>query len=386
MALPRALLVLKDGHVGSEWFAETVARQPGTRFLFEMGPCITGSLATKAAFFSSARRACACTKEDCALFRAEMATAPCLGAPSRTSCHVLGGSHISVTSELELEQWKQVLRNHTSAMLLVQSRSNLVKWAWSFYRTGAMRRLRRAPTTDAAAAAAAATTLPRGSDGFASGSGGGGMALPMVAASHVPPSPQVRHRRPARERIHLRYATNRTRLVPVRVDPKALLRMVIAKQTRSVRLVETARRFARLTSQRRERVLLYEAMQADLQGELQRLYAAMRVPFDVVAHQQVPEGALLKHAPEELSLAMANWEEVRRAFARFPCLHAMLVDKRRRIFDDCGFDGGTDGSGNAIVVGSDPTAPCVCSWRTPIQDPHTGEVLDDAAAKALSWL
>ena len=29
------------------------------------------------------------------------------------------------------------------------------------------------------------------------------------------------------------------------------------------------------------------------QGELQRLYAAMRVPFDVVAHQQVPEGALL---------------------------------------------------------------------------------------------
>ena len=100
-AAPHALLVLKDGHVGSEWFAETMARQPGTRFLFEMGPCITGSISGKMAFFSSTRHGCACTKEDCSLFRQDVASAPCFDALSRTFCRVLGGSHISVTSEAE---------------------------------------------------------------------------------------------------------------------------------------------------------------------------------------------------------------------------------------------------------------------------------------------
>ena len=52
------------------------------------------------------------------------------------------------------------------------------------------------------------------------------------------------------------------------VDPWVLLRMIIAKQARSERLMLTARRFAVLTPQKRERVLLYEAMQADIQGEV----------------------------------------------------------------------------------------------------------------------
>ena len=47
---PRSLVVIKDGHVGSEWFAESLQRQPSTRFIFEMGPCITGSLEGKKAF------------------------------------------------------------------------------------------------------------------------------------------------------------------------------------------------------------------------------------------------------------------------------------------------------------------------------------------------
>ena len=108
----------------------------------------------------------------------------------------------------------------------------------------------------------------------------------------------------------------------------------------------------------------------------------MHVPFDLPAHQRVPEGSLLKHATEDLSQAILNWGEVRRAFAQFPCLHAMLVDTERRIFDDCGYDGSTDGSGHAIPMGSDPTAPCICSWRTPIVD-QNGEQLDDSTAAQL---
>lgn len=334
-ALPSTLLVLKDGHVGSEWFAETLARQPGTRFIFEMGPCITSSLEGKMVFFGSSRRGCACTKEDCALFRTRTgSSAPCLDAPSRTQCRVLGGSHMSVTSERELQQWEHVLQNHSSATVLVQTRSNLVKWAWSFYRTGAMKRLR----------------------------------------GNVP---QAR-----RERIHLREEANRSRSSAVKVDPVVLLRMVIAKQERSERLVAAARRLARHTGVRRERVLLYEAMQADMAGELRRLYAAMHVPFDERAHANVPSGSLLKHAPEDLSRAIANWDELTTAFRAHPCLHAMLVDTRRRVFDDCG-----DGMGfvhpDTGAPRGDPTAPCACSWRTPIVDAD-GNKLDDAAAKALS--
>ena len=268
---PRTLLVLKDGHVGSEWFAEAVSRQPGTRFLFEMGPCITGSLPGKLAFFSQARRGCACSKEDCATFRGDITSAPCLDEPSRSSCHVLGGSHISMTSEKEAQQWEQALRNTTDLMIVVQTRSNLVKWAWSFYRTGAMKRLRQnASPTNVANAAAAAEPI-------------------------------------SRERIHLRDEANRTISKPVHVDPMVLLRMIIAKQGRSERLVATGRRFARLTPARRERILLYEAMQADLQGELDRLYEAMKTPFSVQAHRTVPEGSLLKTAPEDLSRVIANW-------------------------------------------------------------------------------
>ena len=340
--LPRALLVLKDGHVGSEWFAESISRQPGTRFIFEMGPCTTGRLAGKLAFFSAERQGCACTREDCSMFRDEMSKAPCLDAPSRTACRVLGGSLISMTSEREAAQWELVLRNQTTATILVQTRSNLVKWAWSFYRTGAMKRLRAVETSN------------------------GHVAAPIP-----------------RQNIHLRDETaNRTHASPVRVDPVVLLRMVIAKQERSERLVATARRLARLTSQRRERVLLYEAMQADMQGELDRLYHAMDVPFERSAHESVPTGSLLKHAPEDLSQAIANWDEVDAAFKPYPCLHAMLVDTERRIFDDCGDGMGFTDEARVPATGVDPTLPCACSWRTPIVG-DDGVPLDDAAAKAL---
>ena len=347
-ALPHALLVLKDGHVGSEWFAEALARQPGTRFVFEMGPCLSNSLASKMAFFGPARRACACTKEDCVAFRSNLGSkAPCLDLPSRGHCRVIGGSLMSITSELETRQWEQVLRNHSSMTIVVQTRSNLVKWAWSFYRTGAMKRLRGRNT----------------------------------------PAPSQR------ESIHVHggseAAANLSHRARVQVDPVVLLRMIIAKQERSERLLAAARHFARLTSQRRERVLLYESLQADMADELRRLYASMRVPFDEGAHEQAASNALLKHAPDDLSQAISNWDEVVHAFRAFPCLHAMLTDTTHRPYDDC-----ADGLGFTVPPltrrdasrkakpAVDPTAHCACSWRTPIVDPR-GDVLDDATAKEL---
>ena len=98
----------------------------------------------------------------------------------------------------------------------------------------------------------------------------------------------------------------------------------------------------------------------------------------------MPSGSLLKHAPEDLSRAIGNWDELTTAFRAYPCLNAMLLDTSRRIFDDCG-DGMGFVSGETGGVASkaiDPTARCACSWRTPIVDTQ-GNVLDDASAKLL---
>ena len=138
-ASPVALVVLKDGHVGSEWFAEVLSRQPSTRFIFEMGACITGSLSSKIAYVAE-RRGCACAKEDCQAFKKDFEHAPCLDSPSARSCTVLGGSHLSFGSDSEVEQWHTALANSTGVFMVVQTRSNLVKWAWSFLRTGAAHR------------------------------------------------------------------------------------------------------------------------------------------------------------------------------------------------------------------------------------------------------
>ena len=138
-ASPVALVMLKDGHVGSEWFAEVLSRQPSTRFIFEMGACITGSLSSKIAYVAE-RRGCACAKEDCQAFKKDFEHAPCLDSPSARSCTVLGGSHLSFGSDSEVEQWHTALANSTGVFMVVQTRSNLVKWAWSFLRTGAAHR------------------------------------------------------------------------------------------------------------------------------------------------------------------------------------------------------------------------------------------------------
>ena len=324
---PHALIVLKDGHVGSEWFADLLARQPGTRFIFEAGPCVTRSLATKIAFVVE-RRGCACTKEDCSDYKKFFADAPCLDEPSARSCRLLGHSHISVTTKGEAAQWEAALRNATpgTVTVLVQTRSNLMKWAWSFYRTGAMARLRREHNGTA----------------------------------------------PLREINHLRDESNRSHAAPVVVQPAQLLRLAKAKQARSQRLIAAAHGFARVTGRPRARVLLYEAMQADAADELRALYRAMALEFDEAAHLRVEEHALRKHAPEDLSRAIANWDELKAYFAPYPCLLDMLTEASPRVYDGCG---ARYSEGEVPrPVGGMKGWRCECSWMTPIvpQEPRRG--------------
>ena len=339
---PRGILVLKDGHVGSEWFAETISKQPGVRFVFEMGACITSSVAAKNAFFGADRRACACGREECATFRGgTFSSAPCLDAPSRRACRLLGGSIMTVTDN-EQRQWEAVLANRTDVLVVVQTRSNLVKWAWSFFRTGAMARLRKSggqPTM------IKQSIHRREKDNDASSS------------STSPP--------PVQPRVH--------------VDPNVLLRMIVAKQARSERLLRSARKLAKLTGQKRERVLLYEAMQRDMPGELSSLHRALGLQFDLDAHNRVPLGSspLLKHATENLSNVISNWDALKTAFKPYPCLSEMLSDTSQRVFDDCG--GGVTSS--LPTQPANPSAPCACSWRTPILT-NKGKRLDDAMLKA----
>ena len=108
------------------------------------------------------------------------------------------------------------------------------------------------------------------------------------------------------------------------MQPAQPLRLAKAKQARSQRLIAAAHGFARVTGRPRARVLLYEAMQADAADELRALYLApMALEFDEAAHLGVEEHALRKHAPEDLSRAIANWDELKAYFAPYPCLFDM---------------------------------------------------------------
>ena len=98
--LPHSLLVLKDGHVGSEWFAEELSRQPATRFVFEMGSCTTGSMESKQAYMIE-KRGCSCNKDNCKKFRLNFHSAPCFDQPSASTCRLVGASYLSVASPHE---------------------------------------------------------------------------------------------------------------------------------------------------------------------------------------------------------------------------------------------------------------------------------------------
>ena len=121
---------------------------------------------------------------------------------------MLGGSHLSVAADGEVVQWQEALANASGVTIVVQTRSNLVKWAWSFIRTGAAHRFsywqrQRQPNASVGAK--------------------------------------------IKELNHLRFEGNRSRAAPVVVQPAHLLRLVLAKQRRSERLVEIARELAMLT-------------------------------------------------------------------------------------------------------------------------------------------
>ena len=77
-------------------------------------------------------------------------------------------------------------------------------------------------------------------------------------------------------------------------------------------------------------------MQADAADELRALYRAMALEFDEAAHLRVEEHALRKHAPEDLSRAIANWDELKAYFAPYPCLLDMLTEASPRVYDGCG--------------------------------------------------
>ena len=186
----------------------------------------------------------------------------------------------------------------------------------------------------------------------------------------------------SKESIHRREGTDddRSRSTRMRVDPMALLRMIVAKQARSEKLFKTAHLLGRVTRHRQEHTLIYESMQENMMQQMERLYTTLNVPFDAVAHQRVPPGSspLLKHAPEDLSQVISNWQELLQAFAPYPCLQEMLRDTSRRIFDDCS----SGNAGRSPDVGTDPSMPCSCSWRTPIVD-QDGNVLNDALVAAM---
>ena len=115
---------------------------------------------------------------------------------------------------------------------------------------------------------------------------------------------------------------------------------------------------------------------------LSKLFGALELPFDARAHAHVPVSTvppMVKHATEDLSRSLSNFEDIKASLAPHPCLREMLTDTRRRVFDDCG----TGDDDRRVVLadgGADPTAPCACSWRTPILDAN-GSRLDDAALR-----
>ena len=92
-------------------------------------------------------------------------------------------------------------------------------------------------------------------------------------------------------------------------------------------------------------VITYEALQMDLEGEIERLLGAIGAPARSAAslHETslltrqllLLAGEVVKSSSEDMAVALQNYDEVESLFQPLGCLHEMLAASEPKVFEDC---------------------------------------------------
>lgn len=263
-------IVLKDGHVGSKWFATLVNSYASTVFVFEATACMSQF----PLIFGCNRSGlpCGCTKTRCV-------TRECTLSTYSRSCELFGVSVITPSAPVVLN-WAHLGEGCPSKpYFVVHIRTNLAKWAYSFYRS------------------AAASKLGANETAFGE-----------------------------KQHIHTPLFKTSNPLRKVIVDPGRFLRMMRTKQHRQQSIINLAHK---LRGNNRL-VVSYERLQINAASEMKRLFEWLGVPVPrrKQFHQQIR-----KSSPENLTKVILNIDVL--ATHMKPCGVKMLRSVGTTAFDRC---------------------------------------------------
>lgn len=125
-------------------------------------------------------------------------------------------------------------------------------------------------------------------------------------------------------------ASGAVHAAPVRLDTSDMAEWIVAMAKRQRVVQADAVKLARLLNTTVAAHLTYERLQRDSLGEVAGLFRAAGEAFSVSAHTRGTQ--LLKAAPEDLSLAIANLGELRaHPVLAGPCYQAMFVPEPREM-------------------------------------------------------
>ena len=280
-------LVLKDGHVGSLWFSQTLNSYKGVNFIFEASPCIQ-----QMDFLFNCDRGqdmlpCECIREKCAI-------KTCDNRSFTKSCNLFGLSLIA-PPPLTVAKWGTLGANcAVRPKIVVHLRTNLAKMAYSFYRSMPAR----------------------------------GFLKNETALTE-------------KQQVHLydrRYAVQNTlqgRIV--HVDPRKFVNIIKAKQIRQFRISQSALALSRKIGGNVKAVdamyrLIYEKMQIDMYKEMSDLFHWLGVP-PPRKKEKIDSRNVIKASPEDLTKVISNFRDVERVLSA--CGKRMLTSKSAVAFNGC---------------------------------------------------
>ena len=312
---PHRLIVLKGYHVGSYWFAEVFNRMAGCSFHFEFEHCLrkmgrerqngttdaSSVLAPPTLTLQYLNHACDCTHpcSGCTM-STPVPSLPPGGSTGRIPCRVTGISFGALGSAY-LAHVRAVLEHDPRVAIIAHVRSNHIKHAISHLRTSCDGELNHM------------TTLDKQKQQQQQQQRNG----PMQGLLTVPPG--------------------------------MLLLRAVNEAHEQERILKAASDLAGGRNVRH--VIVYEALQQDVVGEMRRLLHAMGVEHDALTGATAslagisPVGAsshtsstastddgVIKAGKESLRDVLANYDEIEAFLRPLPCLHSMLAASSAAIF------------------------------------------------------
>ena len=326
----KSFVVIKGYHVGSKWFAETFNKLPGGSFFFEYEHCLRtiaksqhgnasiDGISTHATS-SYLHHGCRC-QNTCAGCEHHNKS-PSL--PSQHSNCLATGVSFGALGPTYVAHLQTMLRLEPRIAVVAHVRSNHIKHGISFLRTTCDGELNHLYASDVA------KRRDGSSGGTSSGGSGSSSSSSPSSATSGSGSGSDSHK------LHM--------------PPALLLLKASNAAAEQSKIVKAAQSLSR--GHGAVHVVMYEAMQRDLVGEMQRLLIAVGVPsaaasaaaatLDAQQQQQTQAQAssaaaeaVVKAGAENARDALSNYEEVASYLRPLSgCLHAMLGAQGPVVFE-----------------------------------------------------